>query len=52
MSHYVADYWDAEIKCSYGWVECVGIVDRFDYYLKAHTISFQINFELLINILI
>ena len=25
MAHYAADCWDAEIECSYGWIECVGI---------------------------
>ena len=44
MSHYVADYWDAEIECSYGWVECVGLADRSAYHLKEHTIRFQSKF--------
>lgn len=37
MAHYAADCWDAEIKCSHGWIECVGIADRSAYDLKAHT---------------
>lgn len=37
MAHYAADCWDAEIECSYGWVECVGLADRSAYDLKAHT---------------
>ncbi|KAJ4796727.1 Glycine--tRNA ligase [Rhynchospora pubera] len=37
MAHYAADCWDAEIECSYGWIECVGIADRSAYDLKAHT---------------
>eukprot|EP01018_Ginkgo_biloba_P026707 Gb_33491 [translate_table: standard] len=37
MAHYAADCWDAEIECSYGWIECVGLADRSAYDLKAHT---------------
>ncbi|KAF5190479.1 Glycine--trna ligase [Thalictrum thalictroides] len=37
MAHYAADCWDAEIECSYGWVECVGIADRSAYDLNAHS---------------
>ena len=36
MAHYAADCWDAEILCSYGWVECVGIADRSCYDLSRH----------------
>ncbi|KAL0429682.1 UNVERIFIED_CONTAM: Glycine--tRNA ligase, mitochondrial 1 [Sesamum radiatum] len=36
MAHYAADCWDAEIECSYGWIECVGIADRSAYDLQAH----------------
>ncbi|KAG5228024.1 Glycyl-tRNA synthetase family protein [Salix suchowensis] len=36
MAHYAADCWDAEIECSYGWIECVGIADRSAYDLRAH----------------
>ena len=39
MAHYAADCWDAEIECSYGWIECVGLADRSAYDLKAHTVS-------------
>lgn len=38
MAHYAADCWDAEIECSYGWIECVGIADRSAYDLLAHTV--------------
>ena len=38
MAHYAADCWDAEIECSYGWIECVGIADRSAYDLRAHTV--------------
>ncbi|GJP39286.1 hypothetical protein CLOM_g23674 [Closterium sp. NIES-68] len=37
MAHYATDCWDAEIECSYGWVECVGLADRSAFDLKAHT---------------
>ncbi|KAI4343455.1 hypothetical protein L6164_010800 [Bauhinia variegata] len=36
MAHYAADCWDAEIECSYGWIESVGIADRSAYDLRAH----------------
>ena len=42
MAHYAADCWDAEIECSYGWIECVGIADRSAYDLKAHSVSCQL----------
>lgn len=37
MAHYAEDCWDAEVECSYGWVECVGLADRSAYDLRAHT---------------
>ncbi|OMO79609.1 Glycyl-tRNA synthetase [Corchorus olitorius] len=37
MAHYAADCWDAEVECSYGWIECVGIADRSAYDLRAHS---------------
>ncbi|MCL7025160.1 hypothetical protein MKW94_008477 [Papaver nudicaule] len=37
MAHYAVDCWDAEIECSYGWIECVGIADRSAYDLRAHS---------------
>ncbi|GAB4845802.1 hypothetical protein Ancab_039211 [Ancistrocladus abbreviatus] len=37
MAHYAADCWDAEIECSHGWIECVGIADRSAYDLRAHS---------------
>jgi glycyl-tRNA synthetase len=37
-AHYAADCWDAEILSGrFGWVELVGIADRTDYDLKAHS---------------
>ncbi len=38
MAHYAIDCWDAEIKTvRFGWIETVGIADRTDYDLIAHT---------------
>ena len=37
MAHYAADCWDAEIQCSYGWIECVGLADRSAFDLNAHS---------------
>lgn len=37
MAHYAKDCWDAEIECSYGWMECVGLADRSAYDLNAHS---------------
>ncbi|XP_054712516.1 glycine--tRNA ligase-like [Uloborus diversus] len=37
MAHYATDCWDAEIKTSYGWIECVGCADRSCYDLNQHT---------------
>jgi len=36
MAHYAADCWDAELKTSYGWIECVGCADRSAYDLSVH----------------
>ncbi|CAM6120142.1 unnamed protein product [Calypogeia fissa] len=37
MAHYAADCWDAEIECSYGWIEVTGLADRSAYDLNAHS---------------
>jgi len=37
MAHYACDCWDAELKTSYGWIECVGCADRSCYDLTQHT---------------
>ncbi|KAJ2576128.1 Glycine--tRNA ligase 1, mitochondrial, partial [Coemansia sp. RSA 1836] len=37
MAHYAADCWDAEIKTSHGWIECVGCADRSAYDLSKHS---------------
>jgi len=37
-AHYAADCWDAEaLSERFGWVELVGIADRTDYDLRAHS---------------
>lgn len=36
MAHYAEDCWDAEVHCSYGWIECAGLADRSAYDLTAH----------------
>lgn len=41
MAHYAADCWDAEIECSYGWIECVGLADRAAFDLKVSNLSFS-----------
>ena len=36
--HYASDCWDAEVRSErFGWVETVGIADRTDYDLRAHS---------------
>jgi glycyl-tRNA synthetase len=37
LAHYATDCWDADIKSSYGWIECVGCADRSAYDLTAHS---------------
>jgi len=37
MAHYAKDCWDAEIRMSYGWVECVGHADRGQFDLTQHS---------------
>lgn len=51
MAHYAADCWDAEIECSYGWIECVGIADRSAYDLRAHSVSLQHLLNILAHIM-
>jgi hypothetical protein len=35
MAHYAEDCWDAEVDCTYGWVECVGLADRSAFDLRV-----------------
>ncbi|KAI8898369.1 hypothetical protein BC833DRAFT_590108 [Globomyces pollinis-pini] len=37
LAHYATDCWDADIKSSYGWIECVGCADRSAYDLTCHS---------------
>eukprot|EP01026_Neomeris_dumetosa_P035270 TRINITY_DN2821_c1_g1_i10.p1 TRINITY_DN2821_c1_g1~~TRINITY_DN2821_c1_g1_i10.p1 ORF type:complete len:692 (+),score=122.03 TRINITY_DN2821_c1_g1_i10:151-2226(+) len=37
MAHYAEDCWDAEVECTYGWVEVAGLADRSAFDLRAHT---------------
>ena len=43
MAHYAEDCWDAEIQCSYGWVECVGMADRAAFDLNAHATKSKVD---------
>ena len=43
MAHYAEDCWDAEIHCSYGWIECVGMADRSAYDLNAHATKSKVD---------
>jgi len=36
MAHYANDCWDAEVECSYEWVEVVGHSDRSAFDLEKH----------------
>lgn len=36
MAHYAQDCWDAEVECSYGWIEVAGHSDRSAYDLTRH----------------
>ena len=43
MAHYAEDCWDAEIECSYGWIECVGMADRSAFDLTAHSAKSKVD---------
>jgi glycyl-tRNA synthetase len=50
MAHYAADCWDAEVLLDrLGWIEIVGIADRTDYDLKAHTAQSKVNLTVFMN---
>jgi glycyl-tRNA synthetase len=50
MAHYAADCWDAEVLLDrLGWIEIVGIADRTDYDLKAHTAQSKVNLTVFVN---
>eukprot|EP00922_Rhytidocystis_sp_ex-Travisia-forbesii_P071282 GHVS01106394.1.p1 GENE.GHVS01106394.1~~GHVS01106394.1.p1 ORF type:complete len:645 (-),score=88.21 GHVS01106394.1:2511-4445(-) len=51
MAHYACDCWDAEIHCSYGWIEVAGHADRAAFDLTHHSketkveLTAQLQFE-------
>ena len=45
MAHYAQDCWDAEIECSYGWIECVGLADRSALDLDAHSKASKVDLQ-------
>ncbi len=50
MAHYAADCWDAEVPLDrLGWRELVGVADRTDYDLKAHTTVSKVNLSVFVN---
>lgn len=50
MAHYAADCWDAEVLLDrLGWIELVGVADRTDYDLKAHTAISKVNLSVFVH---
>lgn len=50
MAHYAADCWDAEVLLDrLGWIEIVGVADRTDYDLKAHTAQSKVNLSVFVH---
>ena len=50
MAHYAADCWDAEVLLDrLGWIEIVGVADRTDYDLKAHTSVSKVNLSVFVH---
>jgi len=50
MAHYAADCWDAEVLLDHlGWIEIVGVADRTDYDLKAHTAQSKVNLSVFVH---
>lgn len=50
MAHYAADCWDAEVLLDrLGWIELVGVADRTDYDLKAHTTVSKVNLSVFVS---
>ncbi|HZD42557.1 MAG TPA: glycine--tRNA ligase, partial [Methanomicrobiales archaeon] len=48
-AHYATDCWDAEIFSErFGWVEIVGIADRTDYDLRAHSAQSKVPFTVFV----
>ena len=50
MAHYAADCWDAEVFLDrLGWIEVVGVADRTDYDLKAHSSVSKVNLSVFVH---
>ena len=50
MAHYAADCWDVEVFLDrLGWIEIVGVADRTDYDLKAHSAQSKVNLSVFVN---
>ena len=50
MAHYAADCWDAEVFLDrLGWIEIVGVADRTDYDLLAHTAVSKVNLSVFVH---
>lgn len=50
MAHYAADCWDAEVLLDrLGWIEALGVADRTDYDLLAHTAVSKVNLSVFVN---
>ncbi len=50
MAHYAADCWDAEVLLDrLGWIEIVGVADRTDYDLLAHTSVSKVNLSVFVH---
>ncbi|HQE97770.1 MAG TPA: glycine--tRNA ligase, partial [Methanothrix sp.] len=50
MAHYAADCWDAEVFLDrLGWIEVVGVADRTDYDLKAHSSVSKVNLNVFVH---
>lgn len=50
MAHYAADCWDAEVFLDrLGWIEVVGVADRTDYDLKAHSSVSKVDLRVFVH---
>jgi glycyl-tRNA synthetase len=50
MAHYAADCWDAEVFLDrLGWIEIVGVADRTDYDLKAHSSVSKVDLRVFVH---
>ncbi len=50
MAHYAADCWDAEVFLDrLGWIEIVGVADRTDFDLKAHSATSKVNLSVFVH---